>query len=139
MPRASSSSCQRHAAIRRRQFALYDEAVERLAGVTPIARDTRDTHAHHLFAVRIDPERAGADREAYMAALAAEGIATSIHFLPVHRLQWYAERFPDQAPLPVAERAGDELLSLPVSPAHSEDDIREVVAALERVHERLTP
>jgi dTDP-4-amino-4,6-dideoxygalactose transaminase len=128
---------ERHAAVRRSQFARYDEAVERLDGVTPIARDPRDTHAHHLYAVRIDPERAGSDRDAYMAALAEEGIATSIHFLPVHRLQWYAERFPDQASLPVAERAGDELLSLPVSPAHSEDDIREVVAALERVHERL--
>ncbi len=129
---------ERHAVIRRRQFTLYDDAVEHLDGLTPIARDPRDTHAHHLFAVRIDPERAGGDREAYMAALTDEGISTSIHFLPVHRLQWYAERFPDQAPLPVAERAGDELLSLPLSPAHSDDDIREVVAALERVHERLT-
>ena len=129
---------ERHAEIRRRQFALYDEAVERLDGVTPIARDPRDTHAYHLYAVRIDPARAGADRDAYMAALADEGISTSIHFLPVHRLRWYAERFADQAPLPVAERAGDELLSLPLSPAHSDDDIREVVAALERVHERLT-
>jgi dTDP-4-amino-4,6-dideoxygalactose transaminase len=127
---------ERHAEIRRRQFALYDEAVERLDGITPIARDPRDTHAYHLYAVRIDPDRAGADRDAYMAALADEGIATSIHFLPVHRLQWYAERYPDQAPLPVADRAGDELLSLPLSPAHSEDDIREVVAALERVHGR---
>ena len=70
-------------------------------------------------------------------ALADEGISTSIHFLPVHRLQWYAERYPDQGPLPVADRAGDELLSLPLSPAHSEDDIRGVVAALERTHERL--
>ena len=129
---------ERHGEIRRRQFALYDETVERLDGVTPIARDARDTHAYHLFAVRIDPERAGADRDAYASALAEEGISTSIHFLPVHRLQWYAERFADQAPLPGAERAGDELLSLPLSPAHSDDDIREVVAALERVHERLT-
>ena len=130
---------ERHAEMRRAQFAIYDDAVARLDGITPSARDPRDTHAYHLYAVRIDPARAGADRDAYMAALADEGISTSIHFLPVHRLQWYAERFPVQAPLPVAERAGDELLSLPLSPAHSEDDIREVVAALERVHERLSP
>jgi dTDP-4-amino-4,6-dideoxygalactose transaminase len=36
----------------------------------------------------------------------------------------------------VAERAGDQVLSLPLSPAHSDDDIADVVAALRRVHER---
>jgi dTDP-4-amino-4,6-dideoxygalactose transaminase len=40
-------------------------------------------------------------------------------------------------PLPVAERAGGEVLSLPLSPAHSEDDIRDVVAAVQGVYERL--
>ncbi|HSL65152.1 MAG TPA: DegT/DnrJ/EryC1/StrS family aminotransferase [Gaiellaceae bacterium] len=125
-----------HAAIRRRQFELYDEAVSELNGITPVARDERDTHAYHLYAVRIDPARAGAARDAYMSALAEERISTSVHFLPVHRLRWYAERFPEQRPLPVAERAGAELLSLPVSPAHSEGDILDVLAALRRVHER---
>ena len=56
--------------------------------------------------MRIDAERAGATRDEYQRALAAEQIGTSIHFLPVHRLAWYRERFPDQRPLAVAERAG---------------------------------
>jgi dTDP-4-amino-4,6-dideoxygalactose transaminase len=129
---------ERHGAIRRRQFAAYDEAVEDLAGITPLARDPRDVHALHLYIVRIDAERAGATRNDYMHALREENIATSIHFLPVHKLSYYRERFPDQPPLPVAERAGDEVLSLPLSPAHSDDDIADVIAALRRVHERFT-
>ena len=56
----------------------------------------------------------------------------------MHKLTYYRERFPDQPPLPVAERAGDEILSLPLSPAHSDDDIADAVAALRRVHERFT-
>src|SRR6185312_4436024 len=36
---------ERHGEIRRRQFALYDEAVAELEGITPLARDDRDTHA----------------------------------------------------------------------------------------------
>ena len=58
---------ERHAEIRRRQFALYDEAVAALDGVEPLARDPRDTHALHLYVVRIDPERAGATRDEYSA------------------------------------------------------------------------
>jgi dTDP-4-amino-4,6-dideoxygalactose transaminase len=128
----------RHAEIRRRQFAAYDAAVAELDGITPLARDDRDVHALHLYVVRVDPEAAGATRDDYQRALAEENIATSIHFLPVHKLTFYRERFPDQPALPVAERAGDEILSLPLSPAHSDDDIADAVAALRRVHERFT-
>ena len=56
----------------------------------------------------------------------------------MHRLTWYRERFPDQKPLPVAEQAGDEVLSLPLSPAHSEADIAYATHALQGVHAALT-
>jgi dTDP-4-amino-4,6-dideoxygalactose transaminase len=125
-----------HAAIRARQFALYDDGVADLDGITPLARDPRDTHALHLYVVRIDPERAGAARDDYRRALAEELIATSIHFLPVHRLTWFQERYPAQPRLPVAERAGDEVLSLPLSPAHGDEDILDAIDAIRRVHAR---
>ncbi len=86
--------------------------------------------------MRIDPEGAGASRDEYQRALKAENVATSIHFLPVHTLSWYRERFPDQPSLPVAERAGAEILSLPLSPAHSDADIGDAIDALRRVHDR---
>jgi dTDP-4-amino-4,6-dideoxygalactose transaminase len=89
--------------------------------------------------VRIDADRAGADRNEYQRALAEENIGTSVHFLPVHELSAYRGRLAShQPPLPETERAGREVLSLPLSPAHSADDIRDAVEALRRVHERLT-
>jgi dTDP-4-amino-4,6-dideoxygalactose transaminase len=126
----------KHAEIRARQFALYDEGLAGLDGITPLARDARDVHALHLYIVRIDAERAGVTRDEFQRALDEELISTSIHFLPVHRLTWYRERFPDQPPLPVAERGGAEVLSLPLSPAHSDDDIRDAIDAVQRVHAR---
>lgn len=126
-----------HRTIRERYFAAYDEAVSELDGVSPLNRDDRDTHAYHLYVVRIDPERAGGTRDEYAALLAEEGIATSIHFLPVHTLTAYRELLDRPPDLPVAERAGAEVLSLPLSPAHSEEDIAEVVAALRRVNARM--
>jgi dTDP-4-amino-4,6-dideoxygalactose transaminase len=125
-----------HGDIRRRHAAMYDAALADLAGIEPLARDPRDVHALHLYVVRIDPDLAGGDRDAYQQALAAENIGTSIHFLPVHRLTYYRERFPDVS-LPVAEKAGREVLSLPFSPAHSDDDVADAIDALARVHERL--
>ena len=127
---------ERHGEIRARQFELYDDAVAELDGIEPLARDERDTHALHLFVVRIDPERAGASRDEYQRALKAENVSTSIHFLPVHTLSWYRDRFPGQPSLPVAEQAGAEILSLPLSPAHSAADIGDAIDALRRVHGR---
>jgi dTDP-4-amino-4,6-dideoxygalactose transaminase len=129
---------ERHRELRMAQVELYDDAVTELDGIEPVARDPRDTHAHHLYVVRVDPERAGADRDEYRLALAAENIGTSVHFLPVHLLTAYRERFPEQPPLPIAERAGAEVLSLPLSPAHSERDIQDAIDALRRVHAAFT-
>ena len=140
---ASIALCQfdklgRHREIRLRHFAAYDAAVAGLDGIEPLARDPRDTHALHLYVVRIDPDRAGATRDEYQQSLANENIGTSIHFLPVHRLTAYRERYADQPPLPIAERAGDEVLSLPLSPAHSNADIEDSIDALRRVHARFS-
>ena len=128
---------ERHREIRQRHFSAYDAAVAELDGIHPVARDPRDIHALHLYAVRIDAAVAGATRDEYQSALTEENIGTSIHFLPVHELTAYRDRLAEHQPaLPVSERAGAELLSLPLSPAHSEDDVRDAIDALRRVHER---
>ena len=126
-----------HRAVRERHFAAYDAAVAELPGIEPLARDPRDTHALHLYVVRVDAERAGGTRDDYQRLLAEEQIGTSVHFLPVHTLSAYRGSH-EAPPLPVAEQAGAEVLSLPLSPAHSDDDIADAVAALRRVHAALT-
>jgi UDP-4-amino-4-deoxy-L-arabinose-oxoglutarate aminotransferase len=127
----------RHAEIRRRHVAAYDAAVAELPGITALARDPRDVHALHLYVVRIDPALAGASRDDYRRALAEENIGTSVHFLPVHTLTYYRGRFPGLS-LPVAERAGAEVLSLPLSPAHSDEDVADAIDALRRIHAAFT-
>jgi dTDP-4-amino-4,6-dideoxygalactose transaminase len=125
----------KHAEIRARHVAIYDEGIAGLDGVEAVARDARDVHANHLYVVRIT----FANRDDVQRALADENIGTSIHFLPVHRLTAYRDRLaPNQPELPVTDRAGAEVLSLPLSPAHSDDDVRDAVAALRRVHARFS-
>lgn len=125
----------KHAEIRARHVAIYDEGIADLDGVEPVARDARDVHANHLYVVRIT----FANRDDVQRALTDENIGTSIHFLPVHRLTAYRDRLaPNQPELPVTDRAGAEVLSLPLSPAHSDDDVRDAVAALRRVHARFS-
>ena len=113
--------------------ARYDDGLRSLEGVEPIGRPEYGRHAHHLYVVRIDPALAGADRDAYAAALMAENISTGLHFLPVHTLTWYRENLPVPH-LPVTELAGSQVLSLPLAAAHSNSDIDDAVAAVRKVH-----
>ncbi len=70
--------------------ALYDEAFGSLAGVELPPRG--EGHAWHLYALRA---RAGygVDRDALIEGLAARGIGTSVHFIPLHTMPYYAERY----------------------------------------------
>ncbi|MGZ4480901.1 MAG: DegT/DnrJ/EryC1/StrS family aminotransferase [Gaiellales bacterium] len=117
--------------------ARYDAGIAELQGITPIARPDFGLHAHHLYVVRVDPVLAGADRDRYAAALLAENISTGLHFLPVHTLTWFRNNLAPVS-LPETERAGAEVLSLPLAAAHRLEDADDVVTALHKVHTAFT-
>jgi dTDP-4-amino-4,6-dideoxygalactose transaminase len=97
---------------------LSGTAEVRLTGVSPLAR-----HVYHLFAVRL------AARDTVRAELAQRGIQTGVHYpVPCH-LQPPLRRFADR-PLPVAEQAAGELLSLPIFPHLTEGQVDFVCEAL---------
>jgi len=80
-------------------------------------------HVYHLFVVRV-PER---DR--FQRQLAADGIETLVHYpLPIPRQQAFAHMAPADCPL--AARACAEVVSLPLHPGLSDDDLDTVVSAV---------
>ena len=119
---------------RRREIAgQYDRALASLAGVRPVGRRQGVAHARHLYVVRLDRETPGTDRTAVFRALRAEGIGVEVHYIPVHLHPFYRERYGTAPGLcPVAEAAYEEILTLPLSPAMTDEDAADVVAALER-------
>ncbi len=98
------------------------------AALRPIAE--RDPgHVYHLFPVRVD------GRDAAQAALSAVGIDTLIHY-PVPLSEQPALSAFQPRPCPVASSAAKELLSLPLHPHLSDDDVRAVIAAAASVERR---
>jgi len=69
-------------------------------------------------------------RDALAAKLAAAGVQTAIHYpTPIHRQPYY-QGLGYRDELPVAERLANEVLSLPVHPALSRDDLETIVCAV---------
>ncbi|AHG41222.1 UDP-4-amino-4-deoxy-L-arabinose-oxoglutarate aminotransferase [Pseudomonas syringae CC1557] len=91
-------------------------------------------HAWHLFILRIDPERCGLDRDAFMKALQARNIGTGIHFIATHLHSYYRKRFPEVR-LPDTEWNSSRLCSIPLFPDMTLDDVERVVSAIESILE----
>lgn len=87
-------------------------------------------HAWHLFILRIDAERCGLDREAFMKALQEQNIGTGIHFIATHLHTYYRQRFPNIY-LPNTEWNSARLCSIPLFPDMTADDVERVVDAIE--------
>ncbi|RMQ80248.1 aminotransferase class V-fold PLP-dependent enzyme, partial [Pseudomonas viridiflava] len=124
---------QRLDAINAKRQALASHYLERLAAspVLPLALPRyAQHHAWHLFILRIDPERCGLDRDAFMKALQAQNIGTGIHFIATHLHSYYRKRFPDVC-LPDTEWNSSRLCSIPLFPDMTLDDVERVVSAIE--------
>jgi dTDP-4-amino-4,6-dideoxygalactose transaminase len=94
-------------------------------------------HAWHLYAIRLRPERLTINRAEFIERLKAEGIGTSVHFIPLHRQPYYRDRFGFQpANFPVADDAYERLISLPLYSRMTEQDVNDVVEAVWRVVQR---
>jgi dTDP-4-amino-4,6-dideoxygalactose transaminase len=117
---------QRRVEICRRYDAAFADLPLRRFAPVPAG----DLHARHLYTVLFD-EADGPSRDDVIDRLAAQGIASSVHFPPVHLHSYYAGRFGfRRGQFPSAEWIADHVLSLPLSPAHRDDQIDAVIDAV---------
>ena len=92
------------------------------------------SHAWHLYIIRLALERLKADRGQVIDGLKALGIGTSVHFMPLHLHPYYQRRWGYTAgDLPVATREYERVVSLPIWPGMTTNDVDRVVGGLEEV------
>ena len=115
---------------RRQQIAgCYDKAFRDMPQFQPLAVGPDVSHAYHLYVVRL----IGADRAEMFALLRDAGIGVNVHYIPVHMHPFYRERFGTAKGLcPVAEAAYEQILSLPIFPAMSDEDVDTVINAVKQ-------
>jgi dTDP-4-amino-4,6-dideoxygalactose transaminase len=120
-------------ARRRALAAAYDTLLAPLAPlVRPTARTRPCLPAWHLYVARIDFERAEISRGDVMRRLTAAGIGSQVHYYPVHRQPYYANRY-GVLSLPGADRYYARALSLPLFASMTNADVGRVAGALREI------
>jgi dTDP-4-amino-4,6-dideoxygalactose transaminase len=88
-------------------------------------------HAWHLYVLRLRPGTLRIDRDRFIEELTERNIGTSVHFIPIHLHPYYRQKY-NYAPsaLPVAWTNYQRMLSLPLHPMLTDQDVNDVIAAV---------
>ncbi len=118
---------------RRAIAARYDAAFSGLAHVRlpQSSAGDRARSALHLYIALIDFDAIGTTRTAFMTRLRKAGVGSQVHYIPVYRHPYYAQRYGvDPADYPEAERYYRGCLSLPLYPDLTDEDVEHVVTTV---------
>ncbi len=91
-------------------------------------------HSWHLYVIQIDLNKLKVDRDHIFRALREENIGVNVHYIPVHYHSYYKKKFGlKRGILPNVEWLFPRILTIPLFPRMSNDDVYDVINALEKV------
>jgi dTDP-4-amino-4,6-dideoxygalactose transaminase len=113
---------------------LYRDALKEIEEIICPQVQPNRIHSWHLYVIRLKLNRLKIDRARFIAALQQRGIGTSVHWLPLHMHPYYRETYgyvPQD--FPVAAALYPELVTLPLYPGLSENDVRYVCDSIKQI------
>ncbi len=114
--------------------SLYDREFAVVEEVGTLSVDSGVRHARHLYPILLNLDRLTIDRARFIEELRAENIGTTVNFVPVHMHPYYRDTFGlKREDFPVAARAYDRLISLPLYPRMTDGDAADVVEAVLKI------
>ncbi|MCZ8514893.1 UDP-4-amino-4,6-dideoxy-N-acetyl-beta-L-altrosamine transaminase [Paenibacillus filicis] len=119
---------------RRRQIARqYSEAFRHIrAVITPYQSEDRES-SWHLYIIQLDLKSLAVGRKEIFEALRKENIGVNVHYVPVHYNPYYRKLGYEKGIAPVAEKLYEGIITLPLFPAMTDSDIRDVIHAVDKV------
>ena len=89
----------------------------------------------HLYILRLNTELLKCDRREFFDALRAENIGTQVHYIPVYWHSYYEKLGYKKGICPEAEKLYSEILSIPLFYSMTDEDVEDVIRAVEKIVE----
>jgi perosamine synthetase len=118
---------------RRAIVDAYQEAFHRLPMLQLPEERADCLSAWHLYIIRLNLETISASRSQVFVALRAENIGVNVHYIPIPWMTHYTNLGYVRGQWPVAEREYERMISLPIYPGMTDQDVADVVAAVIKV------
>lgn len=119
---------------RREIVAMYNEAFTEMQVVITPGEDEHVRAAYHLYVIQLRTEMLRVGRKEVFEALRAENIGVNIHYMPLHLHPFYQRQFGYRTgDYPKAERYYERAITLPIFPKMSDQDVKDVIKAVQKV------
>lgn len=118
---------------RSQMAARYDSAFYELPLTLPPHAPDSDTHAWHLYVIRLTDE-APVKRDRFIELMAEKGIGCSVHFIPLHLHPYWRDLYrlkPED--FPNAQKGFEQAVSLPLYTKMSAEDQQRVIQAVKEI------
>ena len=112
----------------------YNETFADLPIGLPPEPELNTRHAYHLYTIQVDKAKTGINRDAFLNAMTAHNIGVGVHYLSIPEHPYYQQTFgwkPED--YPHAMKIGQETVSLPLSARLTDNDVGNVIAAVESI------
>ncbi|MDO5562258.1 MAG: DegT/DnrJ/EryC1/StrS family aminotransferase, partial [Synergistaceae bacterium] len=122
-------------ARRREIVAFYMRELTDVKGLMlPKPVSWEHVHSWHIFTPLVDIDRLGMTRDEFMAKMKERNIGTALHYQALHLFSYYSRAMGlGRGDLPEAEYVSDRIVSLPLFPAMTDEDARDVVDAIKQI------
>ncbi len=113
--------------------AIYNDAFAGMAELELPPDNPLCRHAWHLYVLRLNLHRLTIDRAGFIRELRSRGICCSVHFIPIPYFRYFAQLPLATYPCPRAAGLYPRILSLPLYPAMTEEQVRYVATAVQEI------
>lgn len=113
----------------------YDEAFSKLPQLFVQKEIPQSDTTRHLYILRIIPEKLSINRKQFFEALAAENVCCQVHYIPTYYFPYYEKMGYQRGICPKAEKLYEEVISLPLYYAMTDQDVEDVIRAVTRITE----
>jgi len=114
--------------IREKIVNLYHESFKSINGMTLPSFSEPSYDAYHLYIVKIEPDFWKIARDQIIIELNKLGIGTSVHYIPVHMHSYYTRKYGYKPQdFPRAKELSETVISLPLYPGLSDDEVQYVI------------
>ena len=120
---------------RRREIVdIYNKELQLIEEITVPYVKGDIKHSWHLYVIQLELEKLKVDRDFIFKALREENIGVNVHYIPVHYHSYYINQFGlKKGILPNVESLFPRLITIPIFPKMSNEDVYDVINALEKV------
>ena len=111
----------------------YDEAFSEMPELFVQREIPESDTTRHLYILRLVPEKLCIDRRRFFEALAAENVCCNVHYIPTYYFPYYEKLGYRRGLCPNAEKLYEEIISLPLYYAMSDEDVESVIRAVKKI------